>query len=105
HKEYCGLFRTPSLRNAGVRRVFFHNGAFHNLRDVVAFYVQRDTNPGKWYGGGDRFDDLPVEFQRNVNRDPPFGHGRGGAPALTGAEISDLVAFLKTLTDAGLVNN
>src|SRR5450631_2335222 len=25
-KEYCGLFRTPSLRNVAIRRVFLHNG-------------------------------------------------------------------------------
>ena len=49
HDEYCGLFRVPSLRNVAVRRVFFHNGAFDRLERVMAFYVERDINPAKWY--------------------------------------------------------
>ena len=47
--EYCGRFKTPSLRNVATRQVFFHNGVFHTLRQVMEFYVQRDTNPEKWY--------------------------------------------------------
>ena len=47
--EYCGLFRTPSLRNVALRQTFFHNGVFHSLRDAVAFYVTRETDPGRWY--------------------------------------------------------
>ncbi|HXC22525.1 MAG TPA: cytochrome c peroxidase, partial [Steroidobacteraceae bacterium] len=43
--EYCGLFRTPSLRNAARRRVFFHNGVFHSLEEVLRFYAERDTQP------------------------------------------------------------
>ena len=31
--------------------------------------------------------------------DPPFGGKPGGQPALTDAEIDDIVAFLGTLTD------
>ncbi len=42
---YCGLFKTPSLRNVATRQVFFHNGRFHNLKDALRFYVQRDTAP------------------------------------------------------------
>src|SRR5439155_9513941 len=30
--DYCGLFRTLSLRNVVVKRTFFHTGAFHSLR-------------------------------------------------------------------------
>ena len=40
---------TPSLRNVAMRRSFFHNGVFHTLKEAVAFYAQRDTNPEKWY--------------------------------------------------------
>ena len=104
--EYCGEFRVPTLRNVAVRRAFFHNGVFHSLDDVLAFYVSRDTNPGKWYrkAGGkvDRFDDLPAAYHKNVNVDPPFGGKPGGAPALTKREIANVIAFLKTLTDADL---
>jgi len=103
HKDYCGLFRVPPLRNVATRRVFFHNGVFHDLRQVVEFYAQRDTRPARWYTSGGHvvpFDDLPLDDRDNVNREPPFGGKRGGAAALTSAEIDDLVAFLKTLTDA-----
>ena len=106
HGEYCGEFRVPSLRNVAVRHAFFHNGAFHTLEQVMAFYVERDTKPGKWYpkvgGHVEAFDDLPPAYRKNVNREPPFGGKPGAAPALNRAEIRDLVAFLKTLTDADL---
>jgi len=101
HPEYCGLFRAPSLRNASLRRVFFHNGVYHRLEQVLDFYAGRDTDPGRFYAGG-ALDDLPPAYQKNVNREPPFGGKRGGAPALTRAEIGEIVAFLKTLTDADL---
>ena len=106
HKEYCGAFRVPTLRNVTRRRAFFHNGVFHRLDQVLEFYVERDTNPGKWYpkarGHVEAFDDLPAAYRKNVNREPPFGGKPGSKPALDGAEIGDLVAFLDALTDADL---
>ncbi len=104
HPEYCGLFKTPSLRNVATRQVFFHNGVFQSLRQVMAFYVQRDTDPGKWYprnpdGSIDKFDDLPAQYQANLNIDPPFDRHPGDKPALDDREIDDVVAFLQTLTD------
>jgi len=103
-KDYCGLFRTPSLRNVAVRTVFFHNGGVHNLRDAVRFYVERETRPENWYprradGTVDLYDDLPAAYRDNINRDPPFDRGRGDKPALDDHEIDAVVAFLKTLTD------
>lgn len=49
--EYCGRFRTPSLRNTAIRRVYFHNGVFHRLQDVVRFYAERDPIPGNGIRG------------------------------------------------------
>ncbi|HEY4074223.1 MAG TPA: cytochrome-c peroxidase [Herbaspirillum sp.] len=103
-EEYCGLFKTPTLRNVALRKSFFHNGVFHTLEQVMQFYVQRDTNPGKWYprkrgGSIDKFDDLLPKYAANVNADPPFDRKPGEAPALSEAEIKDVIAFLKTLTD------
>jgi cytochrome c peroxidase len=80
-----------------LRRAFFHNGLYHRLDQVLAFYIRRDTTPGKFYKGG-AFDDLPVAFQKNVNREPPFGD----EARLTDAEMCDVIAFLRTLTDADL---
>ncbi len=106
HRPYCGEFRVPTLRNVALRRAFFHNGQFHTLDQVLAFYVARDTNPGKWYpkvgGKLDAFDDLPGDDKKNVNSERPFGGKPGGTPALNKGEINDVIAFLKTLTDADL---
>jgi cytochrome c peroxidase len=108
HAEYCGLFRAPSLRNVALRRSFFHNGVFHSLRQVLEFYVARDLHPRKWYPRGrdgrvQSYDDLPAQYHANLNREPPFDRGPGDAPALSKADIEDVIAFLKTLTDADAV--
>ena len=102
--QYCGLFRVPTLRNVALRQSYFHNGAFHSLRQVVEFYATRDTDPQKWYPRGrdgrvEKFDDLPPQYRGNVNTDPPFAPLPGNRPRLTPAEIDDIVAFLNTLTD------
>ncbi len=104
-KSYCGLFRTPSLRNAAIRHVFFHNGRFHSLREVLIFYVERDTNPGKWYPTGpdgkvEKFNDLPPRYRRNVDTtDAPLDRRLGQRPAWNRQDIDDVLAFLKTLVD------
>ena len=102
--QYCGMFRTPSLRNVAQRQSFFHNGVFHSLRQVVEFYATRDTNPQKWYprksdGSIDKFDDLPPPYKANVNDDAPFAPLPGNRPRLSPSEIDDIVAFLGTLSD------
>jgi cytochrome c peroxidase len=103
-KEYCGLFRSPSLRNVAIRRVFFHNGVFHRLEDVVRFYAERDTQPQKWYsrdanGVTMKFDDLAVQYQGNVDTQAPLDRHVGDPPALNEVDIKDIVVFLNTLTD------
>ena len=101
---YCGLFRTPSLRNVATRHAFFHNGVLHSLRDAVAFYATRDTDPARWYpkrpdGSVALYNDLPLPYQANLHRGPPFGGEPGGKAALTDEEVDAIVAFLRTLTD------
>jgi cytochrome c peroxidase len=103
--DLCGQFKVPTLRNVATRQAFFHNGAFHTLRETIEFYVQRDTNPEKWYpldadGQPVKFNDLPWPLQRNVNQtEVPYNRHPGEQPALSAAEIDDVVAFLGTLTD------
>ncbi|SMF24869.1 cytochrome c peroxidase [Trinickia caryophylli] len=101
--EFCGLFRTPTLRNVATRKTFFHNGAFHSLEDVLHFYVERDTHPKRFYsvvaGRVAKFDDLPKRYWGNVNIEPPFDRHPGDEPALDEREIRDVVAFLRTLDD------
>lgn len=103
--DLCGAFKVPSLRNVALRKVYFHNGRFTTLKDVVTFYVQRDTHPEKWYplnadGSVNKFDDLPAQYHANVNTaEVPYDRALGDAPALTDAEVDDVVAFLRTLSD------
>ena len=99
-KKWCGFFKTPTLRNIEVTAPYMHNGRFTTLRDAVAFYATRDTDPDRWYPKG-RFDDLPAELHGNVDRDtPPYHRENRKRPALNDEEIDDIVVFLKTLTDA-----
>jgi len=102
--QYCGMFKTPTLRNVATRRVFFHNGYFHTLDAVMHFYVERDTDPRKWYpvmhGKVRKFDDLPPRYRGNIDRsDAPMDRAPGDRPALDTREIADVVAFLQTLDD------
>lgn len=102
--DLCGAFQVPTLRNVATRKVFFHNGAFSNLTDVVSFYVRRDTNPEQWYpsvgGVVQKFNDLPPQYRANVNTsEAPYNRQPGMQPALSSSEIDDLVRFLGTLTD------
>ena len=71
-----GRFRTPSLRNVGLRAPYMHNGSFATLEEVVKFY--------------DRAGDF------DENKDLGFIRELG----LTAEEKSGLVVFLKNeLTD------
>lgn len=108
---FCGLFRTPTLRNVALRKTLFHNGKFHDLREAVAFYATRDITPERWYSKDAQgkvlsYDDLPPQYQANINRDAPFeGQHPGATPRLDKHEIDDVVAFMKTLTDGYLKQN
>lgn len=102
--QYCGYFKTPSLRNVARRRFFFHNGRFTTLEDVMHFYAERDTDPQRWYpvidGRVMKFDDLPARYWENVNiSDAPLNRERGQLPALNEEEIRQVIAFLGTLSD------
>ena len=108
--DLCGAFKVPTLRNVATRRVFFHNGYFKTLRDALGFYVRRDTNPGEWYplatdGTAQKFNDLPAAYRGNVNTgEAPYNRLPGMAPALSAAEIEDLIQFLGTLSDGYAAN-
>src|SRR5262249_17832985 len=124
---FCGMFKTPSLRNTATRRAFFHNGVMHSLEQAVRFYNTRDTMPELWYPtvggkvkakpdpdfphyglvktqfvGGivQKFDDLPATHRGNVDRQLPLdGRVPGSKPPMTEQEVADLICFLETLTD------
>jgi len=103
--QYCGMFLTPTLRNAATRHAFFHNGVFATLQQVLDFYNFRDTNPEKVFpraadGSVAKYDDLPRRYWANVDvADPPFDRHAGETPAMTAQDEADIIAFLQTLTD------
>lgn len=73
-----GKFKTPGLRNIAVTAPYMHNGMFKTLEEVVEYY----NDPKKFVSGSINIDDALKT---------PLG--------LTQKEKTDLVAFLKTLTD------
>jgi cytochrome c peroxidase len=98
--QFCGMFITPTLRNVAARAVFFHNGVFTSLQQVMDFYAFRDVQPQRVYPGGSKYDDIPPAYQANVDiTDPPFDRTLGDPPAITPQDEADIIAFLNTLTD------
>ena len=77
----AGRFKTPSLRNIGLRNTFMHNGQFTNIADVFTFY--------RLGGGPNQQNKDPLLIPLNV---PP--------PA-----ANDLINFLtNALTDPRVAN-
>jgi cytochrome c peroxidase len=78
-----GKFKTPSLRNIEVTGPYMHDGRFETLEQCIEHY-----NTG---------------FRYTQNLDPNLEYAKKGR--LNQAEIEDIVAFLKTLTDTEFLNN
>jgi cytochrome c peroxidase len=78
-----GRFKTPSLRNVGVRGRFMHDGRFASLEEVVEFY-----NSG--------VNDSPA---LDFTLTDPLQLG------LTPQQVQALVAYLNTLTDNVFLNS
>ncbi|MDQ6645907.1 MAG: cytochrome-c peroxidase [Pseudomonadota bacterium] len=103
--QFCGMFITPTLRNVDRRQVFFHNGIYHTLTQVLDFYNLRAVAPEKIYPrGGDGtpalYNDLPAAYRANVDTtDAPFDRHVGDTPALNDQDIEDIITFLHTLDD------
>ena len=124
---FCGMVKTPTLRNVATRKSFFHNGVMHSLEQVIRFYNTRDTLPEIWYptAGGtpkatpdadfpayglittqydggtvQKFNDLPPLFVRNIDTQMPMdGRAAHSQPPMSEQNIADLICFLNTLTD------
>lgn len=125
--RFCGMFKTPTLRNVTLRTAFFHNGVIHSLEQAIRFYATRDTIPELWYptlggmpkavpdptfptyglvtvqyegGRVAKFDDLLKPYRDNVDSQMPLdGRKRSSKAPLNDPEIKDLICFLHTLTD------
>jgi cytochrome c peroxidase len=105
--QYCGMFLTPTLRNTARRGVYFHNGVYHNLKQVLDFYNLREVEPGRIYphdrsGKVLKYDDLRARYHANIDTaDAPFDRKAGERRPLNDAEIADIIAFIGTLDDSG----
>lgn len=77
-----GKVRVPTLRNIAQTAPYFHNGFAKTLEEAVQFYNKRDLGV---FG--------PPEVASTMVT------GSVGNLKLTDSEVSDLVAFLKTLSD------
>jgi cytochrome c peroxidase len=78
-----GFFKVPSLRNVAVTPPYMHNGMFRTLREVIDYY----NKPDAFVHDG---------IKRDLSLNTPLN--------LTDTEISELEAFLKTLTDDRFIN-
>lgn len=78
-----GKFRVPSLRNVALTAPYMHDGRFQTLEEVINFYDHG--------------------VKRSVTLDPNMKQTQDGL-RLTAQDKSDLVAFLKTLTDYRFIN-
>ena len=95
-------FRTPTLRNVELTGPWMHDGAYTRLENVVAHYA----NPEQSLRNYDATQ-LSLILQPTVDTDSARIDARANAISgrlrppmrLTQAEISDLVAFLRALTD------
>jgi len=74
-----GAFKTPTLRNIALTFPYMHDGSLQTLEEVIV-----------WYNNGGRLSPSDPKS--------PLIDGGIRELNLTGEEIEDLVAFLKTLT-------
>jgi cytochrome c peroxidase len=99
------MFLTPTLRNVATRHVFFHNGVYHDLKQVMDFYNLRNTNPEQIYprdasGKVAQFNDIPPQYRNNVDfQDAPFDRKPTDQPAMSAQDVQDIIAFMQTLND------
>lgn len=83
-----GAFKVPSLRNVALTPPYMHNGGFASLEQVIQFYNRGgnriNAGCGDTTGFGTNCSNLDVEI---TNR------------SFNTQDVSDLVAFLQSLTD------
>jgi cytochrome c peroxidase len=79
-----GKFKVPTLRNIALTAPYSHNGYFATLREMVSFMNDRSA--------------FTPEVSANLSTEV-------GALGLSDAEVDDIVAFLNSLTDGGMVRS
>lgn len=91
-QEDMGMFRAPSLRNVAVTAPYMHDGSIATLEQVLDFYAGhgRVITSGPNKGDG---------------RKSPLKDKRIDRIKLSAQDKSDVIAFLKTLTDEEFLTN
>ena len=86
-----GAFRAPSLRDVAVTSPYMHDGSVASLPEVLDFYAAggRHITSGPYAGDG-RLNPYKSDLVSRID--------------LSDQDKADLVAFLKTLTDEGFLN-
>ena len=84
-----GKFRPPSLKNIALTGPYMHDGRFNTLEEVIEFYNS---------GVNQSSPNVSIDMLK-ANR------GTDGNLHLTEQDKSDLLAFLKTLTDSTFLSN
>ena len=88
----AGKFKAPTLRNIALTAPYMHDGSIATLEEVLEHYAAggRTLRSGPYAGIG----------HDNTNKDPLIGGFK-----LSGQERSDLVEFLKSLTDEEVLHD
>ena len=82
-----GRFRVPSLRNVEVTGPYMHDGRFTSLEAVVRHYSTM------------------IQPHENLAAELRDADGRPVRPSFDDEQVAALVAFLRTLTDEGFLND
>ncbi|MFN3585887.1 MAG: MbnH family di-heme enzyme [Moraxellaceae bacterium] len=87
-----GKFRAPTLRNIAVTAPYMHDGSMATLEEVIRFYADggRNITSGPHAGDG---------------RLSPFKDSLTAGFIISDEEISDVIAFLESLTDSNFLTN
>lgn len=83
--EDLGKFKTPTLRNIALTGPYMHDGRYATLEEVIDFYSEG--------------------LHESETIDPLMKQAHKGGVQLTAKEKSDLIAFLKCLTDSAFISN
>ncbi|MCE2028172.1 methanobactin export MATE transporter MbnM [Sessilibacter corallicola] len=91
-KKDMGGFRAPTLRNVGVSAPYMHDGSFTTLEEVLDFYI----------AGGRLIEDGPF---KGDGRENPYKSQFVRPLEMSDEQKTDLIAFLKALTDEEFLTN
>jgi len=87
-----GKFRAPTLRNIELTAPYMHDGSIASLEEVIEFYA----------AGGRIIESGPKQGDGRFN---PFKDGFVNGFELTPERKTDLISFLKSLTDRDFITN